>query len=493
MSLFRAAAKDAARWRARQSVAMTRPRDILTPMQAQVTDSVARFKCLLVGRRGGKTICAVCDAAETMLVGPAHCLFLAKTIGSAREIMWEPWKALNRQHGWGFTFDNGKHIVTHQRTGARCLVRGIDDREELEKLRGPSFDRIYIDECGTHKPTLLEYLVDEVLDATLMDRANSTLWLLGTPTVQSFGYFYKASTGIDDGNGAVEGYQRFRWTAADNPHVRFHDHVYDLETGVLKRKGWTVESPAFRREYLAEWITETDRRVFRFDPARNVLDALPKLRLHDRWYRVLALDFGVNDATACARLCTPKLYGRGVYVERSWARRGLAPSDAADLIAREIQEYQPDAVVGDSGGIGKAYLQEFGRRYPGLRAIMPAEKTEKRTSLELCSDAFHAAHAPEGETGKHNGLFLIRGQTSSLERQLATLLWDEWRENIADGQDDDEAMAVVYGARRMRSFRNPEGPEIPDVVNDSPRAWMLRPQDDRPRQVKALIEGWYKE
>lgn len=493
MTLFGAAKRADDKLRAQQRAAVVRPRDLMTPRQLAVASGTSRFKVLLVGRRGGKTIGCVLHAAEAMLDRPWLGLFLAKTIGSAREIMWEPWKRLEREHRWGFVFDHSKNIVGHPATGARMLVRGIDDREELEKLRGPSFDGIYIDECGTHKPLLLQYLVDEVLDATLMDRAGSTLWLAGTPTVQAHGFFFRASTGLDDGSGQALGYERHTWTAESNPHVDFRRHVYDERDGVLRRKGWTTDTPAFRREYLAEWIVETERRVFRFDRARNWLEALPELRTpRDAWFRVLALDFGVNDATACVRLATPKLYGRGVYVERSWSRRGLAPSDAADLIARDIDEYKPDAVVGDSGGLGKAYLQEFAKRYPGLRAIEPAEKTEKRASLELCSDALHAARGvarggASDDIGRHEGLFIVGADARELQRQLASLLWDDGREDIAEGQDDDEAMALVYGFRRMRSYRNAQRPP-PRSAEAQFMGWGR--DSDASEQQRSITEGW---
>lgn len=465
--------------------ATTWPLSLLTEPQTRVANDAARFRVLLVGRRGGKTICAVADAAAAMLAGRVLVLYLAKTIGSAREIMWEPFKRLNRDHRWGFKFNESLHIVTHP-NGSRMLVRGIDDKDELEKLRGPSFDRIYIDECGTHKPSMLQYLIEEVLDATLMDRAGSTLWLLGTPTAQAIGHFYKASTGLDDGTGKVTGYSVHRWTAADNPHVNFERHVFDPSDGVLVRRGWTTDTPAFRREYLAEWVVETERRVFRFERARNVIPALPELVSGDAWFKVLSLDFGVNDAFAMARLQTPRTYGRGVYLTRGFSKRGLAPSQAADIIAREIEAFEPDALIGDSGGIGKAFIEEFHMRHPGLKRIAPAEKSEKRSALEWVSDALGAArrgtapawddddddrgdaippHFPDQGIGQHDGLFVVGdADTAVMQRQLASILWDEDRQDIAEGQDDDEAMAATYGYRRMRSYRNARKPPPPPVT-----------------------------
>lgn len=471
------------------------PWSLLTPHQVRVVNDPARFRVLLVGRRGGKTICAVADSAAAMLGSRQLTLYLAKTIGSAREIMWEPFKRLNREHRWGFRFNEALHIVTHP-NGSRMLVRGIDDRDELEKLRGPSFDRIYIDECGTHKPSMLQYLIEEVLDATLMDRAESTMWLLGTPTSQAFGHFYKASTGLDDGTGKISGYSVHRWTAADNPHVNFERHVFDPSDGVLARRGWTVETPAFRREYLAEWIVDTARLVFRFERGRNVIDKLPELRHRDRWVKALALDFGVNDATAAVRICWPELYGQGTYITRARSWRGLAPSDAADLIAQDVAEWQPDIVVGDSGGIGKAFLQEYGKRYPGLMAIQPAEKRDKRAHLEIVSDLLYTASGYErtglDDIAKHRGLYVVDGETAELQRQFGSIIWDETREDIADGQNDDEAMGAVYGVVRSPAYGNAtrEPEPIEDVTGTTWQRVGRDPYANVPAHLKDFAKGW---
>lgn len=470
------------------------PLDLMTPAQVALATDPAKFKAGLWGRRSGKTIGVGLDFVDGMQQVPGSLnLYVALTMTSAREILWEPLKALNVRHGWGLRFNDTLMVVTY-RNGSRLMVRGADDRNELEKLRGMKFHKIRIDECGAMKPANLRYLVEEVLEATLMD-SDGDVWLLGTPTAQCFGYFYDITTGT------LPGYSVHHSTAKDNPHVNFHRFVYG-PGGLLERRNWTEDNPIFRREYLAEWVVDNERLVFRFARPRNVIEALPELRQTDRWYRTLALDFGVNDATACVRLASPRLYGRAVYVERSWGRRGLAPSQAADLIAQEIAEWSPDIVVGDSGGIGKAYLQEFSRRYPGLKPIIPAEKSEKRAALELTSDALFTASLgkpaamPAGhdigqhDIGQHHGLFLLHDWTAELQRQLATLQWDEFREDIADGQDDDEAMGMVYGFRRMNAFRNATRPTLPDRTGEAQFPGWAPPTPPMSDQQRNLLEGW---
>ncbi len=484
MSVFSAVRRRAERQESTQAAGFVWPRSLMTPAQLALVNDPSKFKALLWGRRTGKTIAMGLDFAEGMLEEPGSLnLYVALTMTSAREILWEPLKALNQRHSWGLRFNETLMVVTHK-NGARLMVRGADDRNELEKLRGMKFRKIRVDECGAMKPANLRYLIEEVLEATLMD-CDGDVWLAGTPTAQCFGYFYDITTGL------LPGYSVHHSTAKDNPHVNFHRFVYG-PGGLLERRRWTEDNPIFRREYLAEWVVDGNRLVFRFERARNLIDALPQLRHRDRWVKGLALDFGVNDATACSRLCSPELYGRGIYVPKSWGQRGLAPSQAAALIAAEVAEWQPDFITGDSGGIGKAFLQEYHLRYPGLMPIYPAEKSEKRAMLELVSDALLTTGGRlvgTDDVGKHHGIFVLAEGTDALQRQLATIQWDELREDIAEGQDDDEAMTIVYGFRRFQSYRNETREPDPPPDNHGTTHERLR-HDTTPQHLRDFAKGW---
>jgi hypothetical protein len=210
--LFGLVSRDATKHRATRAAALVSPLDLMTPAQAALCADRAKFKGLLWGRRTGKTIAMGLDFADGMERVPGSLnLYVALTMTSAREILWQPLKRLNAQHGWGLRFNDSLMVCTHQ-NGSRLMVRGADDRAELEKLRGMAFRKIRIDECGAMKPANLRYLVEEVLEATLMDD-DGDVWLAGTPTVQCFGFFYDITTG------ALPGYSLHHSTARDNPHV----------------------------------------------------------------------------------------------------------------------------------------------------------------------------------------------------------------------------------------------------------------------------------
>lgn len=450
--------------------------------QVAVVQDPSRFKALLCGRRAGKTGTALYDFADGMLHEPGSLnLYVALTMPSAREILWEPFKRANEKHRWGFVFDEAKMIVKHA-NGSRLLVRGADDVRELEKFRGVGFRRIRIDECGAHRPSYLKYLVEEVLEATLMDTGGD-VWLMGTCTAQAYGYFHDITTG------RVSGYSVHRWTAAANPHVDFYTFVYAPETGLLARRGWTEDNPIFRREYLAEWVVDSTRLVYRFTRERNTVERLPELQHGDSWLRVLGLDFGVGHHTAAALLCYPKQYGRDVYVEKIWRKTGLAPSDACAMIEELfVKPFAPQVIVGDVGGMGKSYQAEWNKHFGGRVPMKAAEKDAKRAALEFTSDALHTAVSKGGSQHRRGLMSLFENE--DLHREWATLQWNEERSDIADGQDDDVSHAAMYAYRETPAFSNALLPELiePRITDSTAEVWGHQPHI--PTHHRNLAKNW---
>lgn len=437
------------------------PLSLLFREQLAVVYDPAKFKALLCGRRAGKTDVIIKDFAHGMMSEPgSRNLYIALTLESAREILWEPFKALNEKHSWGFHFDHSLHIVTHP-NGSRLLVKGADDHRSLERLRGQRFRRVRIDECGAHRQAYLAYLVLEVLEAALMDDPNSDFWLAGTCTLQAFGFFYDITTG------ALPGYSTHRWTARANPFVDFVGFVYGLpgKPGLLVRRGWTEDNPIFRREYLAEWVLDSERLVMRFARERNCIETLPPLREGDQWVRILSLDFGVGHHTAAVVLAHPLRWGRDAYIIHSWQATGLAPSDAAERIRKTYDDWKPRALIGDVNGLGKGYEREWNKLFGDI-PMRPAQKADKRAALEIVSDRLHVAKQSD-VWSERLGLFVLPGN-DELCAQFATVQWDEERVDVASGQDDDLLHAAVYAYRYCPAFANKDAEPPPLPASTSP-------------------------
>lgn len=419
----------------------TDPLDLLFDKQLEARAHPSRFKAFLVGRRGGKTTTFDWDLAHSLLTGEQddH-LFISQTSETARDLCWVPLERAAQTYGWPIRFDNSKRIAYGPK-GARLLVKGSETIREMEKRRGLGPKTMRVDECGAIRPSSLKYLVEDVLEPMMMDSAESTLWLAGTPNPTPSGYFH------DITNGLLPGWDVFRWDWRSNPHV---DQTF--VAGLMERRNWTWDTPTFRREYLAEWVTDPGRQVFRFDRARNTLAQLPQLLPGDHWVYGMAMDFGVGDATACVVLAWAARYGRAVYVVDAWADTGMSVGDSCNRGRVTWDKWRPSVLVGDVNGLGKYAEVEWNRRFQDI-PMVPADKLKKRSALEFASDAMlHTSLG--GDARDHYGLGILSSVDQRLGQQLATILWDEDRKDIQEGQDDDLAMALVYGWRASPAFLN---------------------------------------
>lgn len=486
----------------------------LSPKQREVIDSRARFVSLLCGRRAGKTDLIDRNLATILSTVPeSENLFVALTTESAKTNMWRPLQRIDRKYRLGLKFDNARMTVTNSRTGAVLQVRGSETLRDLEKPRGGGYYAVRLDECGAWRPTYLEYFLDEVIGPALMDHAESTLWMAGTPGRVAVGPFYDASAGES------QGFRRFGWTAWENPHLDADAFVFGPcreciatpETasprsfdyfdgsqrigcvhGLLGRKNWTIETPQFRREYLAIWILDESSLVYRFQASRNVIASLPPLVSGDSWCVAIGLDFGVTHATACYTLVWPRRYGRAVYVVRGFSAPGLAASDLAALLKVEydacVKEFGAvKYIIGDPGGGGKVYHAEWNKRFPSIAWAM-AQKTDKRGALDHLSDALQHASS-EGDVTKHVGILSLAGNTT-LHRQWQTLQWDEDRKDIAEGQDDDDADAVMYAWRFSPAFANANATPAKDSRILMPwQASLPRPQSPLEKAFRGHVRG----
>lgn len=424
------------------------------------------FKAALCGRRAGKTRELIYELRDSLNnhPGDSHA-YIELTRPSAKRKLWRPFKRLNERYRWGLRFHESDLEVSHP-NGAMLAVVGADKEQEIDKVRGLERLRLAcIDECGKQKPLLLKYLVEDVIEPGLMD-VNGSMLLSGTPGHALTGYWFD----VTGQSPPLPGWSRHHWTVYDNPYI---DAVRFI-TELLSRRGWDKDNPTFQREYLGKWIKDLSRLIFAYSKD-NLIDALPAAPGEKSWTFVLTLDFGTASATSFVVLGYPPI-GRKVYIFESHKEIGLAPTEVADRVRDLITKYHPIKIIGDVHGLGKAYAAEMIKRHN--IAIIPANKANKRAVIEYVSDAFRT------------GQLLNYRENVTLDRELETLLWDEEHKDIADGQDDHETEALVYGYEHCPAYTNAVAPP-PEEMDDVPeyvRRSGERRTDDAP--YWAVEEEW---
>jgi hypothetical protein len=389
--------------------------------QREVERDESRHIALLCGRRAGKTEELAYEAVEVLADNQrSHVVFVGLTARSAREIFFAKICSLNTLHQWGLQINQQRMSVTDTVTDSTLLVMGSDTREDLDRIRG--IERLALlvcDECGQWRPSLLHYVAEESAGPALMDLGGKTI-LSGTPGRVLAGYWYDVTTG------KLPGWSLRRWTSLDNPHVPAREWLAEL----LKNKGWDENNPIYRREYLAEWCTDTKSLVMSSFSDDNIKPC----GCDSSYVTSLILDFGVVHNTAFLVL-GHKPSERAVKVFHSEQHTGLAPTQVADIGKALKQQYQCSRVIGDVGGMGKAHAQEFQLRH-GIY-VEAADKRDKLAGIELTNDRFRT-HSLE-----------IDPINADLIKQCRSVQWDEYHADIADGQEDDLLDTLIYGNKAV--------------------------------------------
>lgn len=453
---------------------------LMHPEQRKVSDAIeagAKSVGVLCGRRSGKTEWVVLQAIRNMQRYPGCQIpYIALTRPAAKRILWAKIKELNDRLQLGLRTNESELTATAPNGSVLYLV-GADRPSEVEKLRGQKYPFVPIDEAASFKPSVLDYLTEDVLEAGLMDM-DGVLALVGTPSAACVGPFYRITTERPGG------WFVHRWTVLDNPFI---PHAAQWLERKRKDKGWDLDNPTYRREYMGEWVLDTDALVYRFSRDRNLVhlpDSYFDSRQRRHWQHVVGIDYGYVDSTAWVVWAfQTRGDDKRVWAVESFKQSELLASESAERTQELSERYDP-IIVGDSGGLGKPYVMEARRRF-GL-PIKDADKREKLAHIELMNDAFR--------TGQ---LHLVEEANRDYIEELSLLQWDmEKVEVVAGGKirHDDRKRedpryenhlcdAGLYGHGETTAFFNTE------ATGEKPRD----PSEDaldRERAGESLEAGW---
>ena len=75
--------------------------------------------------------------------------------------------------------------------GSSIVLGGAQDKDEVDKWRGPKYSLCVIDEGQSMRSSILSTLIEDVLEPATLD-LDGSIWMFGTPNASSSGYFYNA-------------------------------------------------------------------------------------------------------------------------------------------------------------------------------------------------------------------------------------------------------------------------------------------------------------
>lgn len=429
---------------------------VLFDHQRRFMQDTRKLKAALCSRRAGKSHMAGCYVIAEALKHPKCTVpYVALTRGHAKRIMWRTLLDLTRPYSpqvnlteLRITLPNGSDIV----------LAGANDEATAEVFRGQKFPLVVLDECASFRSHFRE-MVEEVIEPALIDY-NGTLAMIGTPSAACRGLFFDATTNKDSP------YSVHRWTILDNPFIP-HAQAWLQER--MKERMWTEDTPAYRREWLGEWVASTDSQVYAFSRDKNILQNIPT-----KMDYILGIDLGYDDETAFVVVgyCPddPK-----VYVVETYAKSEMIISDIIRKIEELTERYKSFArIVADTGGLGKQIAAELRKRY-GV-PVFPAEKTQKAEFIQLVNDDFRS------------GRVLVHPQEINFIEEISALQWDEEKEGrfIEDPRfANHRCDAFLYAWRESMHYLQKTPDKQPEPFSDS---WYKREEDRMLKEIQRQFE-----
>lgn len=441
MPLFARVRKHNARVRQERKRA-ARIEDLAFGVQLEAIQCHAPLVGLCCSGRSGKTRGALLKWLEVAERKPGELsAFIALTLKQAKRIAWRQLKRIDRELKLGLKFNIAELTVTHP-NGSVLHLFGANRDDLLDVLRGSPFAFVYFDEAAFFREGLLETAIEDALLIRMMD-LEGELWIGSTPGYVEAGYHYDVITG------RKPGWKVFHWTYFDNPHLPEYPVEPDAEkrralrlkaaVAVRERMGWTETTPSYMRDWLGKYARDLDALVYAFDRDVHFVDAMPEswTTHRERWYTVLGLDFGSTNATAWVLWAFEK-HTPNVYCVKAFKHYNMAPSQAADITKQLVDDYRPDAVVGDSAA--KGYIDEHRVRHQ--IEIEGADKLGKRAHQMTMNDAWKysvlVGHDEAGNELRRPAprIRLLRGETEAYASELEKLGKDRRFERIvgADGR-----------------------------------------------------------
>lgn len=407
------------------------------PQQQKFIRDPSRRKAALCTRRAGKTFAVgLYLFQEALTHKDISCLYVGLVRKAVKATLWtKVLKRLNRDYSIGAKF-NDTELTVQLPNGSIIYLLGLDSTfDQQERVRGDNHHLVVVDEAGSFKNDLRNFVKTTLLPLTI--DTGGTVCLIGTPR-DSKNFFYDVTTGKESG------WSVHRWTGHDNVSKDAHGKTLaskfaqEIENIRIDDPKW-LAAPKFRQEYYGEWCIDDNALVYRYNDDLNFVPSLPDA---PTYHHVVGLDLGFNDDAAWVVVAysdhDPNLYVREVKSEAK-----LITSQIAEYTQYLVDLYAPHAVVVDTGGGGKTTAEEMKQRY-GL-PIEAAEKQDKPNAIwMLNSDMI-------------GGRIRLLPGCERLSSQWNELVWDEGalklgRRLIAPGVDDHLSDAFLYAWRRCKNF-----------------------------------------
>ncbi len=402
-----------------------------------------KLKALFCTRRAAKSYTGgLYLVQEALNVDSCNCLYIGLTRLSAKGIIWKDvLKDIDKRYKLGIKF-NGSELTATTGNGSVIYVTGADaGDDEMEKLLGKKYRLVIIDEAASFTIDLRR-LIYGILKPATVDQGGS-ICLLGTSGNLTTGLFFDITTG------AETGWELFKWSAFDNPHIA-KQWKEELEDIALNRPRF-METPLFKQWYLNEWVIDDDKLVYRFSYGRNEYDHLPSYpgQAASKWQYVLGVDLGYHPDPSAFVVVAFHEYDTTLYVIDCFKQVEMDITDVANKIKWFKAEYGIDRVVID--GANKQAVMEMQKRHDV--PLTPADKTGKVDFIQIMNAEFI------------QGKILLSKKCQDLKDEYLSLIWNDKKIKKEEHPNCDNHLcdSALYSWRYCYQFLSKMPKESPNL------------------------------
>ncbi len=397
----------------------------------------SKRKAAICTRRAGKTHVVSEGLLESIYdLTQGDSAYIGLTRGHAKKVMFNHINNLKFKYDLQIEANKSDLTWTNLKTGNTLYITGANNEEDTEKLRGLKLKKIVLDEVASFR-SHINYLIDDILEPTTID-LNGTIEMIGTPNANPLedNIFYRVTTGLESG------WSIHKWSILDNPYI---PHAASWLEDYRLRKGWEITHPTYLREWCGQWTVDKSSLVFKYDKQKQDYDKLPEG--HDYRY-IMGVDLGFDDAFAIVILAFSYTLPNHVFCVDEYKKEGLIPEKMAHQIILFNEKYKCTSIVADTGGLGKAIVEEFKARY--RLNIEPAEKKNKLDFIEIVNGDLIS------------GIIKIK-DNSELAREMKTHQWDpESEKRKEDDRTENHLVdAMSYSYRKCRHYLASKKDELP--------------------------------
>lgn len=219
----------------------------LRAMQGRIFRDRRRFRVVLAGRRGGKTVLGGVELLRGAAERKGVYYYVAPTYRMAKDIAWDTYKSIIPER-W-IRKKNESNLRIDLINGSVLYLKGSEDPDAL---RGPALSGVVLDECAFQQ----EYTWRSVIRPALSDRSGWALFTTTPSPEGTAGWFYELILLLKHADLADPGLERLdpqQWTLYEYTSLQGGN----IPINEIEEARRTLAPEVFEREYEAKILSNT--------------------------------------------------------------------------------------------------------------------------------------------------------------------------------------------------------------------------------------------